>query len=74
MKLLEFIAKAIELHKELGDVEVVFGDCNKMHKVDGVSPVIIEDLSEHYLEEVHPDDNDQRCEEDQLSVNAVVVW
>ena len=74
MKLLEFIAKAIELHKEVGDVEVVFGDCNGMFKASGLDSVIIENLDEHCLEEVHPDDNAQRCDEDRLEVNAVAVY
>ncbi|UAV89642.1 hypothetical protein [Pseudomonas phage COT4] len=74
MKLLDLIAKATELHKEYGNLQVVFGDCNKMHKADGLESVIIEDLSEYYLNEVHPDDNEQRCEEDQLQTNAVLVY
>lgn len=74
MKLLELISQAIELHKEVGDVEVVFGDCNKMFKAEGLDTAIIEDLTERYLSEVHPDDNDQRLEEDKLEVNAVVVY
>lgn len=72
MKLLELIAKAIELHKEVGDVEVVFGDCNKMFKAEGLDTCIIEDLSERYLEEVHKDDNEHR--EEPLPLNAVVVY
>lgn len=72
MKLLEFIAKAIELHKEVGDVEVVSGDCNKMFKVIGIDSCIIEDLGEHYLQEIHKDDADQY--EPPLPINAVVVY
>ena len=74
MKLLELIAKAIALHKEVGDVEVVFGDCNQMHKADGIETVIIEDLGEFFLTDVHPDDNAERDEEDRLEINAVIVF
>lgn len=69
MKLLEFIAQAIAIHKEHGDVEVVFGDHNKMFKSNGIEACVIADLSERYLEEVHKDDN-----EDGLPVNAAVVF
>lgn len=53
---------------------MVFGDCNGMFKASGLDSAIIEDLEVHYLEEVHPDDNDQRCDEDRLDINAVAVY
>lgn len=69
MKILEHIKLAIAIHEKHGNVEVVFGDCNKMFKSDGIEACVIADLSERYLEEVHKDDNHEG-----LPVNAAVVY
>lgn len=50
------------------DAVLVFGDCNAMHKVNWIDPILVEDLDEHYLEEIAKEDN-----EDDLPPNAVVV-
>lgn len=69
MKILELIAAAIEIHKEYGDIEVVFGDCNKMHTARGIDPLIVDNLEERYLEEICPEDN-----YDERPINAAVVY
>jgi hypothetical protein len=40
-----------------GALVVIAGDCNKLHKVYATDPVLIEDLDEHYLEEIAEEDN-----------------
>lgn len=40
-----------------GSLVLVHGDCNSMHKVFHIDPCIIDDLEQHYVEEIHPDDN-----------------
>lgn len=69
MKILEHIQACIELHKLHGNIQMVAGDCNQMFNVGGVEPVVIGDLTERYLEEIHPDDNHEN-----LPINAVVVY
>ena len=62
------IATLLDLRKQHGNVPLVFGDCNAMHKVHWVEGIVIADLKEYYLESVHPDDN-----EEELPVNAVLI-
>jgi len=52
-----------------GELVVAAGDHNKMHTVYASSPAVIRNLEDgRYLEEVHPDDN-----EDNLPANAYVL-
>ncbi|MNY49035.1 hypothetical protein D3C86_1844230 [compost metagenome] len=62
------IYKLVELQDQFGDVVMVFGDCNEMHEVTQIGGAIIEDLDEYFLEEIHPNDN-----ENNLPVNAIVI-
>lgn len=53
------LKKIVDLRIQLGggDLQVVAGDCNKMHKAYDAMGIVVEDLDEHYLEEIHPNDN-----------------
>jgi hypothetical protein len=52
-----------------GHLVVAAGDHNKMHCVYAASPAVIDNLEQgRYLEEIHPDDN-----EDNLPANAYVL-
>lgn len=52
-----------------GGLLVIAGDMNKMHGIVAAEPCVISNLEDfRYLEEVHPDDN-----EDNLPCNAFVI-
>lgn len=52
-----------------GELVVIAGDMNKMHCATAAEPCVISNLEDgRYLEEVHPDDN-----EDNLPCNAFVI-
>ena len=58
-----------EIEAGNGEFVVAAGDHNKMHCVYAASPAVIDNLSDgRYLEEIHPDDN-----EDNLPPNAFVL-
>lgn len=62
------IQQLLDLRKEHGNIHLVYGDCNAMHKVNWLEAIVVQDLNEHYLEEIAEEDN-----EDGLPVNAVVI-
>jgi len=61
------IQQLLDVRKEHGNIPLIFGDCNAMHKVNWIEPVAIEDLNEFYLETA-PDDG-----EDEIEKNAVLI-
>lgn len=61
------IQALLDIRKEHGNLPIVFGDCNKMHKADWVETIGIEDLGEYFLEEAHQED------EETPFVNAVCI-
>lgn len=62
------IQQLLDLRKEHGNIHLVYGDCNAMHKVNWLEGIVVQDLNEHYLEEIDVEDN-----EDGLPINAVVI-
>lgn len=62
------IQQLLDLRKTHGNIHLVYGDCNAMHKVNWLEAIVVRDINEHYLEEIAEEDN-----EDEYPINAVVV-
>ncbi|MND84987.1 hypothetical protein D3C80_768930 [compost metagenome] len=65
-KLYEELGKQIAAGN--GSLLIAFGDCNKLHLASGYGTGVVVDTDEYYLEEVHPDDQDE-----DYTVNVFII-